>query len=306
MLDHTTLSRDHTIGVGRDHIHIEFVEKYPDLMPGKLFFECQSLSAHLTQDACRQNWDMGHRKLKGDEIDKRPGCRSCNIGRQLHSSATTDAADWQDVRRPGECVRCGRVAVRVIGSGECASCFNRRRETIRGLNARGRPMGTPVNLEWRRVGLMVKGTPTYRRFLAWHDGEAISSAVRQVNGARFHAEQPAKSVWNAKASRFEYRCGQHPGEFGSLRELVSADGTIQYVCPTCHPGRAKGLPEARVEAGTSILPREIVEMICQPLTVPPTWTSTAHICDRCQHYPVQVRRRSGDRVESRCPLCDQQ
>lgn len=302
MRDHTSSRCDHTTAA---KLGIALVEAHPDLMPGSLFFGCKRLQATITLDTCRQNWDEAHAKRGPDDLDRRAACRSCVIGQHLHGTATHDTAEWADVRRPGECVRCARVGMRMVSaSGECVSCWNRRREAERGRNARGRPPMFPHTMTPRRVGLMVDGKPVYRRFMAHHEGEAVSRAVRQVDGAKFHSMQPSAATWNSRASRFQYRCSKHPGEFGSLRELVSADGTIQYVCPTCKPGRARGLPEANVEAATSLMPAEFVAVVVSHCDVPEVWTPTAHICDRCEHYPIHVRRRPRGAVEARCPLCD--
>ncbi|WP_421243499.1 hypothetical protein [Aeromonas enteropelogenes] len=160
----------------------------------------------------------------------------------------------------------------------------------------------PIIMTSRRVGLVVGGKPAYRRFLSWHDGEAVSRAIRQIDGVKFHSMQPGTPTWNVKSERFEYRCSKHHGEFGALRELVSGDGDVEYICPVCSPSRAKALPVARVVAPTSIIPKELAALDYDD--APEGWTPTAHICDRCQHYPIQVRKRPDWRTEARCPLCD--
>jgi len=302
MCDHTSPRCDHTTAA---KLGIELVEAHPDLMPGVLFFGCQRHKATITLETCRRNWDEAHARRGPDDLDRRAACRSCTIGQHLHSTDATDAAEWADVRRPGECVRCARVGLRLVSTtGECVSCWNRRREAERGRNARGRPPMFPHTMTPRRVGLVVDGKPAFRRFLAHHEGEAVSVALRQVDGAKFHNLQPGAAAWNAKAGRFEYRCSKHPGEFGALRELVSGDGTVEYICPVCSPGRAVGLPVARVEAATSIMQGEFMAAACEDAQE--VWTPTAHVCDRCEHYPIQVRRRPRGAVEAQCPLCDQE
>ncbi|WP_370602973.1 hypothetical protein [Escherichia coli] len=160
----------------------------------------------------------------------------------------------------------------------------------------------------RRVGLVgADGKPTWRRFDAWHAGEAISRAVRQIDSAKFHDKQPGKSVWNARIKRWQYRCGQHGGELSTLVERQCDDGTVEYVCPVCSPGRAKGLPEAQVCSATSLSSPEFVREsmvltgVARDLT--DQFAPTAHICDRCQYHAIEARLRSG-RVEARCPQCD--
>ncbi|MCC4746031.1 hypothetical protein [Escherichia coli] len=163
-------------------------------------------------------------------------------------------------------------------------------------------------LHHRRVGLVGSdGKPSWRRFDCWHEGEAISRAVRQIDGAKFHDQQPGKSVWNQRVGRFQYRCTKHGSELSTLREMVADDGSIQYVCPVCTPGRAKGLPDATVTASTSLSSPEFVleSMVLTGVAKDLTdqFAPTAHICDRCQHYAIGARLRTG-RVETRCPMCD--
>lgn len=304
--------RDHTnIILQSDHDHtagIDFVEKFPDLMPGKLFFECERLCALITRETCHQNFTAAHEKVTDETPLRLMKCRSCQVGRALHTDEDAHPT-WQDVRSSNECVRCGRRDLRIVSAtGTCVSCWNRRRETERGFNARGKPQETPIDLHPRRVGLIdAEGNPTWRRFDAWHAGEAISRAIRQVDSAKFHDKQPGKSIWNQRVRRFQYRSDKHQGEFGSLVEFHRDDGTIQYVCPVCKPGRAKGLPEAHVCSATSLsspeFVRESMEQTNIAIHLTEQFAPTAHICDRCQHYAIEARLRNG-RTETRCPMCD--
>jgi len=289
-------------------IDVVWEERYPDLRPGVLYFECERLWAHITRDSCHRNWTAAHEKVTDETPLRLMKCRGCPVGRTLHTDADAPAT-WQDVRSSSECVRCGRRDLRIITStGTCVSCWNRRRETERGFNARGRPMETPINLHPHRVGLLgADGNPTWRKFDAWHDGEATSRAARQVDGAKFHDLQPGKSVWNHRVGHFQYRCDKHSGEFGTLRERQSDDGTVTYVCPVCRPNAAKDLPDARVMASTSLSSPEFVResMVLTGVANHLTehFAPTAHICDRCKHYAIEARLRTG-RVETRCPMCD--
>lgn len=294
----------------REHsqqLEIAWEERYPDLRPGVLYFECGRLCAHITNETCRQNWLQATNTRPDPEQPSRfAKCRSCPIGLHLHTDVDAPLT-WRDVRAESECVRCGRRGIRIITStGECASCFNRRRETERGRNARGRPPMFPTIMTPRRVGLVIDGKSAWRRFDSANPAEAITRAIRQVDGAQFHDEQPGNVVWNPKLPRYQYRCQKHPGEFGTLRELVADDGSVEYICPVCAPGRAKGLPEATVTTSTSIKPFGFVSELANVIdyeNVDGEWVGTEHICDRCQHYPLEVRRRNG-RTESRCPMCD--
>ncbi len=309
MCDHTLLKCDHTRSAKRDHtINIEWVEKYPDLRPGVLYFDCERLSACITRDTCHKNFTAAHEKVTDETPLRLLKCRGCAVGRELHTEIDAPRT-WQDVRSSSGCVRCGRHDLRIIPStGTCVSCWNRAREGKLGKDARGNTPRTLVTLSSRRVGLRDGiGNPTWRRFDAWHDGEAISRAIRQIDGASFHDQQPGKSVWNQRVGRFQYRCGKHPGEFGTLRELVADNGDTEYVCPVCKPGRARGLPEARICGATSIQSQEFVrDMLVQTENaahLTEHFAPTAHICEKCNHYAIEARLRSG-KVETRCPMCD--
>lgn len=286
-------------------IHIQWVEKYPDLMPGKLFFECQRLGASLTCESCHTNW-LSAQKRHEDEPARADLCRRCPIGHQLHSGEDT-SHKWIDFRSRSECIRCGRSGLRIIPSThECVSCWNRHRETKVNQDARGNEPLTKTILSPQRIGLLVDGKPTWRRFNGVHLGEAINRALLYIPGATFHDEQPGISIWDPKAGKFQYRCRKHPGEFGVLREMESEDGTVEYVCPVCTPKRAKGLPDARVEATVSIHDRQFVPSMMNMVTgeMPQDWMTTAVICGDCHQYPVKIRLRSG-KIESRCPQCDE-
>lgn len=298
------VNRSHVIS---EHAGIEWEERYPDLRPGVLYFECERLCAHLTEEGCRTNWEQATSTRPDPEQPSRfAKCRACPIGLRLHTDVNAPI-NWRDVRSGSECVRCGRRDMRLIAGTTCVSCWNRQREGRLNKDARGNVPKTRMVLHPRRVGLVIDGKPTWQTFDAYHEGEAVSRAVRQVDGAKFHDLQPGKSVWNARIKRWQYRCDQHPGEFGTLREMVADDGSIQYVCPVCTPGRARGLPDATVTSSTSLSSPEFVREsmvltgVAKDLT--DQFAPTAHICDRCQHYAIEARLRSG-RVETRCPQCD--
>lgn len=302
MRDHTNVAtqsdRDHTL-------NIQWVERFPDLMPGKLFFSCDRLSAHITSETCRQNYEAAHARRKDDTHMRLQKCQGCAIGRALHGGAD-DPTSWADVRSSNECLRCGRRDLRIITStGTCVSCWNREREGRLGRDARGNVPKTRMVLHPRRVGLVVDGKPTWRIFAAYHEGEALSRAIRQIDGAKFHNRQPGKSVWNARVKRWQYRCDKHPGEFGALVASQDNDGSIGYICPVCRPNAARGLPEARVCSATSIQSREFVREVLRTFCQEPidAWKATAHVCDRCHHYQLQVRT-IGKQLQCRCPLCD--
>lgn len=286
---------------------IQWFEKFPDLMPGKLFFSCERLSAHITFETCRQNHEAAHQRMSDETPLRLLKCRECSVGRSLHTDSGAPAT-WQDVRRSTECVRCGRLDLRLIAeTGECVSCWNRRRESRIGKNARGRPPQILVFLTSRRVGLVINGKPAWRQFDAWHEGEAISRATRKVDGAKFHDVQPGKSVWNHRVGRFQYRCRHHGGEFSTLVERRNNDGTLEYICPVCRPNAARALPDATVKASASFASpgfvKELLELTGASDQLTECFKPTTHVCDRCQHYAIEAKIR-GSQINTRCPMCD--
>lgn len=290
--------RDHTTG-------IVWYEKFPELRPEIQYFDCSRLFASLTREACHQNFTAAHQKMGDDAPLRLLKCRGCPVGRALHVGVD-DPRSWQDVRATNTCTRCGRAGLRIVAGTECVSCWNRRREALRNRDARGNVPKTKTILHPRRVGLVVDGKPTWRHFDAWHDGEAISRAIRQIDGAKFHDRQPGKSVWNARVGRWQYRCPQHGGELSTLVERQSDDGCVEYICSVCRPDAAKGLPEAHVCSATSLSSPEFVrDMLVQTGNaehLTEHFAPTAHICEQCTHYAIEARLRN-DRVETRCPLC---
>lgn len=273
-------------------------------MPGKLFFECQRLGASLTCEACRTNW-ISAQKRYDDEPARADVCRKCPIGHLLHSDKDTGSG-WMDFRSKSECIRCGRSGLRIIPStGECVSCWNRRRETKINQDARGRSPLTKTILRPWRIGLMVDGKPAWRRFYGTNIGEAISASIRHIDGATFHDGQPGIPTWNPRVKHWQYRCHKHPGEFGVLRELERDNGSIEYICPVCTPKVARGLPDSKVEATVSIQDRQFVPSMMSIVLgeMPEHWLSTAVVCAECRQYLVQIRVRTG-KIEARCPCCD--
>ncbi len=188
----------------RDHsrqIDVVWEERFPDLMPHRLFMHCQRLDAHITHDTCRQNWEQATSIRPDPEQPSRfAKCRACPIGLRLHTDM--NAPGWRDVRSGSDCVRCGRRDLRLISGTTCVSCWNREREGRLNKDARGNVPKTRMVLHPRRVGLVNDGKPTWRTFDAYHEGEAVSRAVRQVDGAKFHDLHPGKSVWNVRVKRW--------------------------------------------------------------------------------------------------------
>lgn len=115
---------------------------YRELMPGFLAFDCNALKAALSPSACADHW----------KECRYIHCAKCPIGK-AHATAPEQALqpgqapNPRKVKEPRQarnlgnldpCVRCGRTRSRLIARVFCLSCYNRTREVVRGVNAKGR------------------------------------------------------------------------------------------------------------------------------------------------------------------------
>lgn len=92
------------------------------------YFECTPYRGTFSVDACAKNW----RSARGTvENCNRILCRECDIG-ALHAGALP----VREVARH-MCARCGRTDQRLIRGAICVSCYNRERELLIGMNAKG-------------------------------------------------------------------------------------------------------------------------------------------------------------------------
>ncbi len=115
---------------------------------------CPPMAARLTIGACRRMWATAQERPP-EVWEAKAHCRRCMLGaersgataEQVQAKALTDA-----IRRI--CCSCERSAARLIHSTHCVSCYNRRREVLRGRNGRcGRPRLTDV-LHSERVAVL--------------------------------------------------------------------------------------------------------------------------------------------------------
>ena len=83
----------------------------------------------LSPDSCARSYKAGKRAEAWETAYR---CRGCEIGAE-HAGEKTVVAQ----PRLNFCVRCGSVSHRIVGRLLCVSCFNRQREYIIGMNARG-------------------------------------------------------------------------------------------------------------------------------------------------------------------------
>ena len=101
-----------------------------DGAPGK-YFMCAPYKASLSVTGCAGLY----KAEKGVHAGNHMHCRGCPIGAHHAGEAPVSA--------PGLfgsliCPRCHRGSTRLV-RGVCMSCVNRQYETVRGVNARGRP-----------------------------------------------------------------------------------------------------------------------------------------------------------------------
>ena len=107
-----------------------------ELMPGApKVFRCERLLASMTPRACAE--------LKVADINE--ACMTCPIGaehvdqfRAKAAARNLNSTSPAPLRLHMRCVRCERIANRLIGPRLCVSCFNRQLEIYHGLNAKGK------------------------------------------------------------------------------------------------------------------------------------------------------------------------
>jgi hypothetical protein len=119
-------------------------------MPGATFFDCSRLHAGLTTRACTDMW----RAANQARSERHTACRSCFVG-ATHAGVSN--ASRSPISGALVCSRCARGATRLIQKRLCISCYNRERELIKGLNARGMVPTKLAPLAARRVFYMSDG-----------------------------------------------------------------------------------------------------------------------------------------------------
>ncbi len=148
-----------------------------EILPGTPpVFQCSRLRAAITPQSCAKF----HSAARYDP------CVECPIGaahaktfglqqptrRVARESTDTSPAPLLRLR----CVRCERPARRLIGPHLCASCFNRQRETLSGVNAKGtKPCEVASGLH--RVAALVEGQVTMQV-----GSSVLAPEIRRVAG----------------------------------------------------------------------------------------------------------------------------
>ena len=170
---------------------MEYFEQ-PEI-PGKQFFRCERLRATISVDSCAGMWRGGNR----ENIERLDRCKACPIG-AAHAGET--AASMSPLMGELVCGRCHRHAGRLVGKHLCVSCWNRQREWLIGVNARG-TVPTMKPLERRRIRYLCAGNPiTLALDLSRDTDELIVTALRDSKQKVIFAfsGQPAGSLTQAR------------------------------------------------------------------------------------------------------------
>lgn len=109
-------------------------QEYPDY-PGKRFFMCEPLHAHLTPECCSRNV----------ATKATIQCARCPVGKLHASECALQPPEKRDRKthhylgtEPAKpCARCGTATFRLLNGTICVSCYNRQRELRIGANGKG-------------------------------------------------------------------------------------------------------------------------------------------------------------------------
>lgn len=123
-------------------------------LPGVQHFRCDRYNATLSTAACAGMWREGNH----GNSEKRLRCKVCPVG-AVHAGET--AASMSRLKGSLVCARCHKGATRLIGRHLCISCYNRQREYLLGVNAKGtRP---------------IKLAPLEARAITYRTGNAVKT-----------------------------------------------------------------------------------------------------------------------------------
>lgn len=100
-------------------------------------FNCPSGLGKMSATFCGQLHCKANTKAHISE-HRYKSCRFCLVG-QLHSGKRQKASGSR-LYASLLCSRCLRVSNRLVGGKVCVSCYNRFRENVAGLNAKGNPL----------------------------------------------------------------------------------------------------------------------------------------------------------------------
>lgn len=98
--------------------------------PGR-YFRCDKYNAVLSTSACASMYLAE----KNQHLGRHMHCRGCPVGAMHAGEAPVTAPE---LVRSMVCPRCLRSSSRLV-RGVCMSCINRQYESVKGVNARGKP-----------------------------------------------------------------------------------------------------------------------------------------------------------------------
>lgn len=265
-------------------------EMYCVRVEGQRHFRCERLHALIGTHDCVRRWQEARRR----QDDRLVLCRQCPVG-ALHAQQASSPVAAGSAKHSAICLRCGRLATRLIKGELCPSCSNREAEWRRGTNGRGSKPIKYVPLRRWRVGVIEKdGHEGWRMFVGQNFGEALARAVRA--GYQLHEGQPGAVAWCAEKGRFEYRDG-----LGRTLARVEVDGAVDFVPLT----RVGGGPAPVIMPPMLAAPEEAVELLPVWLDheelsrITGDWRQVDLVCRGCRSGLLHVRRRSGA-LECRC------
>lgn len=257
---------------------------------GQRHFRCESLHAVIGTHECARRWQEARRRRD----DRLVLCRQCPVG-ALHSQQACFSSAVARVNHAVLCLRCGRLATRLIKGELCPSCSNREAEWRRGTNGRGSKPIKYVPLRRWRVGVIEQdGREGWRMFVGQNFGEALARAVRA--GCRLHEGQPGAIDWCADDGCFEYR-----DRLGQTLMHVEVDGALDFV-PLASVG---GVPAPVVMPPILATPDEAVELLpvwldqAELSSIRGDWRQIDLVCRGCRSGLLYARRRGGA-LECRC------
>lgn len=277
---------------------------YRDLVPGQRHFACEPLRASaISTTACAARWSAAG-----------PGeaCHECELGRLHHADhnpgALAPARRNRGARMFGECMRCGRSDLRLVGGIVCVGCKNREYEWVKQRNAKGK-----VPSEYRpphdiEIALQhAGGRVEHRLVYAMHGAEALGRVLRDLpDGARLAAERRPTS-WNKTTREFEHVC-TNCGTAGLVLERRRGDALERHAW--CCEGEPQGSGWRIAKVRQQVMALE-VDTAAAVLNGNPdlahevanTWTPTAWACGTCTQGQVEAILKPGGRWRCRCRAC---
>lgn len=265
------------------------------------YFVCTRLSATLSTQACADRWNAAPSATT---------CCGCHIGREHHARTSQGAAMGPNVReRSRECLRCGRIDLRLVKEfGVCVGCYNRQREARIGQNAKGVP---PAHFAPLSVFAVATETPdgavVYRAVEARHGAEAIGvAALRLGSGARLSPARPGNTQWSAQHGRLVVACTTC-GHEGLLER--ESRGVLRHHCRTCSgPPSGPGWALAQPRATTTMWPAAVLAVWLQMTgeQPPERWSASGFGCSTCGVGVLQAQSTVAGHIEARCPACGDQ